>query len=93
MKNLINRILNWFGRANDWTLVWEDHGVWTVTIQSPELFQTREENRKSIYSIFFSPSLHKYELKLKGYRAVDHTMHLIAKMQLIRFNKDLINIE
>lgn len=89
LKNIWNKVLNLFGRANDWTLVWEDHGIWKVTVMT-DSWSTKEEERKSIYSIFFSPSLNKYTLELRGYRANDHMVHLAAKMQLVKYNKDSI---
>lgn len=83
-----NWILNLFGYANDWTLVWTDHGIWQTTYE----FSGTVENR-SMYNIKFSSSLNKYKLLLSGHRPESHTVYLVAKMQLIKFNKDLIKRE
>jgi hypothetical protein len=83
-----NWILNLFGYANDWTLVWTDHGIWQTTY---EVSGTVKNLAK--YNIHFSAGLNKYRLKISGHKPEEHTVYLVAKMQLIHFNKIIIKRE
>lgn len=78
-----NKILNFFGYANDWILIWEEQGSWEVTTDS-----FSKVTRKANYSIEQSKSLKKNRLKISGYKPEHHAVHLVARMQLIHFNKE-----
>lgn len=77
LKNLICKILNYFGYANDWVDTWEESGV---TMKGTKQLV-------STYAIQLSPSLGKYRLIIGGHKPKDHPVHRIAAMHLINLNK------
>lgn len=85
---MVNWILNLFGKANDWKLVWTETGEWILNREFPS---TGTYTKIAVYKILFSKSLQKYRLENSGHKSNLHPMIQVARMQLIHLNKILIN--
>lgn len=77
MATIYCKVLNYFGKANDWIPVWKEIGY----------VSKGTKNIPSTYIIKYSKSLKEYKLFTEGYNPESHPIHRIASMHLINLRK------